>query len=103
MFKAIWATCFSGFLQTKKVQAVTAFSFGQDGNQGKKAKETIDPKEQEAKQKKSQVIFNGQHAVSKLREAFDMLSNSLGLQVCYVIKFLGLQVCCVINFLGLQV
>ena len=57
---------------------MTAFTF--ENNQPKK-KETADPKEQEARQKKTQVLFNGQHAVSKLREAFDMLSNSLGLQV----------------------
>ena len=57
---------------------MTAFTF--DGNQ-KKEKEQIDPKEQEAKQKRTQVLFHGQQAVSKLREAFDMLSNSLGLKV----------------------
>ena len=68
------------YFQSKKVQAITAFSFDQEA---KKGKESLDPKEVEAKQKRSQVLFYGQHAVSKLREAFDMLSNSLGLQVHY--------------------
>ena len=64
--------------QTKKIQAVTAFTF--DGTQ-KKEKEQVDPKEVEAKQKRTQVLFHGQQAVAKLREAFDMLSNSMGLKV----------------------
>lgn len=64
--------------ETRKVQTMTAFTF--NGNQ-KKEKEQIDPKEQEAKQKRTQVLFLGQTSVAKLREAFDMLSNSLGLKV----------------------
>lgn len=41
----------------------------------------MDPREMEAKQKKSQVVTSGQRAVAILREAYDMLSNSLNIQV----------------------
>lgn len=61
-----------------KIQSMKAFTF--DQSTAKKQKELKDPKEEEARQKKSNVIFSGQHAVSILRDAFDTLSNSLNLQ-----------------------
>ena len=62
-----------------KFQSMKAFTF--DNNVvSKKEKEVRDSKEEEDRQKKSQVIFNGQHACAKLRESFDCLSSSIELQ-----------------------
>lgn len=47
----------------------------------KKQKEIKDPKEERARQKKSRVILCGQQACSCLKEAFDILLKSLGIQV----------------------
>ncbi|KAL4220763.1 hypothetical protein ACF0H5_021157 [Mactra antiquata] len=62
-----------------KVQAMKAFDFNSQPG-GKKPKEVNSTKDEETRQMKSAVVFNGQHACSKLREAFDMLSGSLNLQ-----------------------
>ncbi|KAL5004734.1 hypothetical protein ScPMuIL_018190 [Solemya velum] len=58
---------------------VRTFEFGQRV-EGGKGKNQMDPREMEAKQKKSQVVTSGQRAVAILREAYDMLSNSLNIQ-----------------------
>ncbi|WAR28665.1 hypothetical protein MAR_014369 [Mya arenaria] len=42
--------------------------------------EARDNKDDEQKQKRDQVLFSGQHAVAKLREAYELLSRSLNLQ-----------------------
>lgn len=46
----------------------------------KKLKDSKDYKDEQAKQSKNSVLFNGQHACAKLREAFDILSAALKLQ-----------------------
>jgi hypothetical protein len=49
----------------------------------KKQNDTKDYKDEQAKQSKDSVLFNGQQACAKLREAFDILSAALKLQVCF--------------------
>ncbi|XP_060557928.1 probable DNA double-strand break repair Rad50 ATPase isoform X2 [Ruditapes philippinarum] len=46
----------------------------------KKQKDAKDFKDEQAKQSKNSVLFNGQQACAKLREAFDILSAALKLQ-----------------------
>ena len=70
------------FLQGK-VQGIKAFDFG--ANENVKQKKETDPKETEARQKKSQAFFNGQKACTLLKDAYELLSSSLGLQVRFIV------------------
>lgn len=66
--------------QAAKTQTIRTLQFGQEAEVNKQ-KDHKDPKEEESKRKRSQAIFCGQSACAKLKEAFDLLSQSLSIQV----------------------
>jgi len=73
--------------QSDKTCTLQNMQFTQDADT-KKPKTKKDNKEEKLRHKRSQVISCGQQACAKLKEAFDILSSSLSIEVTTILQHL---------------